>query len=71
MARRYVGLTDDPVRRRQEHGNPSDWQLTSFLSEWQARHWEQSMIRAGCVGGPGGAGWRYGYCYTITPFTRQ
>jgi hypothetical protein len=21
----YVGLTDDPVKRRQEHGNPIDW----------------------------------------------
>ena len=25
----YVGLTDDPDRRRSEHGAPSDWQQTT------------------------------------------
>ena len=29
----YVGLTDDLDRRRGEHGNPRDWQMTGpFLN---------------------------------------
>ena len=41
----YVGLTDDPARRRVEHGNPPDWQLTTlFASEEAARRWEASYV---------------------------
>ena len=67
----YVGLTNDPTRRRREHGNPRDWQQTApFASEVAARAWEaRSVGRPGIQGGPGGAGWRYGYCYTITSHT--
>jgi hypothetical protein len=69
----YVGLTDDPANRRQQHGNPSDWQQTGpFTTEKAARDWEAQYVdRAGYQGGPGGAGWRYGYWYTITPQTRE
>ena len=68
----YVGLTDDPDRRKVEHGNPSDWQQTKFTSETAARAWEQSYVtKPGYQGGPGGTGWRYGYWYTITPHTNQ
>ncbi len=69
---KYVGLTDDPARRRQEHGNPTDWQQQSFSTETEARDWERRMLaQPGYTGGPGGDGWRYGYTYTITPSTRQ
>lgn len=68
----YVGLTDDPVRRRTEHGYPLDWQQIQFSSEVRARAWElQYVTTPGYVGGSGGGGWRYGYWYTITPFTKQ
>ncbi len=69
----YVGLTDDLDRRRGEHGNPRDWQMTGpFLSEARAREWEQQQLaKLDVQGGPGGAGWRYGYWYTITPRTIQ
>jgi len=70
----YVGLTDDPDRRRQEHGNPPDWQQTDtqFATEADARAWEAKYVgRPGYQGGTGGAGWRYGYWYTITPSTVQ
>lgn len=68
----YVGLTDDPARRRVEHGDPPDWQQTSFQTEAQARAWEASCVgRPGFRSGAGGTGWRYGYWYTITPWTRQ
>lgn len=69
---RYVGLTDNPETRKQQHGNPSDWWVRSFTSEKEARDWEKEMIsRTGYTGGPGGAGWRYGYTYTITNSTRE
>lgn len=70
----YVGLTDDPDRRKMEHGNPPDWQQThtTFRTETEARAWEQGYVnRPGYQGGPGGSGWRYGYWYTITPGTKQ
>ncbi len=68
----YVGLTDDPDRRKAEHGNPSDWQQTTFNSEGRAREWESEYVgKPGYKGGPGGTGWRYGYWYTITPHTKQ
>ena len=68
----YVGLTDDLERRRGEHGNPTDWkEYGPFQSEQAARNWEKSAIASGYTGGPGGAGWRYGYTYTITSTTRE
>lgn len=67
-----VGLTDDPVTRRQQHGNPPDWQQTSFSTEEEARAWEKQYVgKPGYQGGPGGAGWRFGYWYTITSKTIQ
>ncbi|TAL70093.1 MAG: hypothetical protein EPN82_05640 [Bacteroidetes bacterium] len=64
---KYVGLTDDPARRKQEHGNPSDWWQRGFSREIEARAWEEiSLKMPDTTGGTGGAGWRYGYTYTIT-----
>ncbi len=69
---KYVGLTDEPDRRRQEHGNPSDWYQKIFNNEYEARIWEKEMLaKPGYTGGPGGEGWRYGYIYTITSSTIQ
>lgn len=69
----YVGLTDDPERRKGEHGNPSDWRIAkTFTSESTARAWEASEVkRSGQCGDTGGAGWRYGYKYTVTSSTRE
>lgn len=67
---KYAGLTDDPARRKVEHGNPTDWLVVkSFTSEPVARAWEQSMMDAGYSGDTGGAGWKYGYTYTKGPGT--
>ncbi len=69
---KYVGLTDDPVRRREEHDNPEDWWQRSFKTEEEARDWETDLVkRDGYTGEPGGAGWKYGYTYTITSSTVQ
>ena len=69
---KYVGLTDDPATRKDEHGNPPDWWMKSFLAEEEARAWEKGMLLIqGYKGGPGGKGWKYGYTYTITSSTKQ
>jgi hypothetical protein len=69
---KYVGLTDNPSRRKQEHGNPSDWWQKKFDTEIEARAWEkETLSKPGYTGGTGGDGWRYGYTYTITSSTVQ
>lgn len=69
---KYAGLTDDPKQRKVDHGNPSDWWQTYFSTESQARAWEKQMLNtSGYKGGTGGAGWRYGYVYTISAYTNQ
>lgn len=69
---KYVGLTDDPEARKAAHGNPSDWWQKSFSTEREARQWEKDMLeKPGFKGAPGGEGWRYGYTYTITAYTRE
>ncbi len=68
---KYVGLTDNPTRRKGEHANPPDWVQMEFQSEPQARLWEKLKLGEGHQGGPGGDGWRFGYMYTITPYTRE
>ncbi len=39
---RYAGLTDEPARRKREHGNPRDFRvMQQFTSETAARQWER------------------------------
>ncbi|HEX9341149.1 MAG TPA: hypothetical protein VF992_08280 [Thermoplasmata archaeon] len=71
LGRTYAGLTDDPQQRAREHGMPRDWQQRVFTTEKEARAWEKDKLAHGCVGGPGGAGWRWGYTYTITTETKE
>jgi hypothetical protein len=69
---KYVGLTDDPKTRKEQHGNPKDWYQRKFSSEEEARKWEKEMLaKSGYTGGKGGRGWKYGYTYTITWSTKQ
>ena len=69
----YVGLTDDPDRRKKEHGSPSDWRVVRhFTRESDAREWEATELKAaGTCGDTGGAGWRKGYKYTVSSATRE
>lgn len=71
LGKKYVGLTDDPVRRKAEHGFPPGWMQNVFSGETEARTWESRMLLMGCVGGTGGAGWQFGYIYTITSQTNE
>lgn len=69
---KYVGLTDKPSDRKAAHGNPSDWWQRDFKSEKEARQWEKdTLAKPGYKGGTGGAGWKYGYTYTISSSTRE
>jgi len=70
--KKYVGLTDYPQQRKEEHGNPVDWRQRTFSTEKEARDWEEDMLtKPGYAGDTGGAGWQYGYTYTITSSTRE
>jgi len=40
---KYVGLTDDPARRREEHNNPRDWKQRTFSTEEEARKWAKEL----------------------------
>jgi hypothetical protein len=62
---RYVGLTDDAQRRKQEHGNPKDFRVArKFSTEKEARDWEKEMLKKGYKGDTGGKGWKYGYTFS-------
>jgi hypothetical protein len=69
----YVGLTDDPIRRRIEHGDPPDWRVEHwFWQEQDARAWRQlEAQRPAHCGGPDRGGWRFGYKYTVTGDSRE
>ena len=69
---RYAGLTNDPERRKQEHGNPNDFKIVQkFDRESDARAWEKKILAQGYEGDTGGKGWRYGYTYSISKRTKQ
>ena len=69
---KYVGLTNDPKTRKQQHGNPTGWGQRTFTSETEARKWEKNLVaKDGYTGGGGGKGWKYGYTYTITNKTKE
>ena len=49
-----IGITDDPERRRGEHGNPIVWQYWKADSEKIARNVEKYFLDKGMKGKPGG-----------------
>ena len=51
-----IGVTDDPDRRRTEHGNPSMWQQWDADTEQMARNVEAYFIEKGTKGDTGGGG---------------
>ena len=62
---RYAGLTDEPEKRKREHGNPSDFRIIQqFISEAAARQWVRRMLAQGCDDDTGGKGWKYGYTFS-------
>lgn len=57
-----IGVTDDPVHRKAEHGNPSGWRHWDADTETAARNVESYFIAKGMKGGTGGGG-RADYVY--------
>lgn len=51
-----IGVTDDPDRRKGEHGSPKHWMQWSADSETAARNVEAHFIAEGMEGGTGGGG---------------
>ncbi len=51
-----IGVTDNPDRRREEHGNPSTWYQWNADCEQVARNVEAYFIEEGMKGGTGGGG---------------
>ncbi len=52
----YVGIAADPEERLSEHGvKESDWYIVRRLAgAEEARRVEESLLKLGCEGGPGG-----------------
>ncbi len=51
-----IGVTDDPNRRRGEHGNPKTWFHWDADTETAARNVEAYFIAKGMKGATGGGG---------------
>lgn len=67
----YVGLTNDPDIKRQEHGSPEDWWQRAFDSKEEAQTWVNEMLTTMEAKFPEDHhGWRFGYTFTITSKTR-
>lgn len=50
----YVGITDNQLRRKEEHGNPITWYPWEFYSESLARDIEKYFLGKGMAGDTGG-----------------
>lgn len=51
-----IGVTDDPDRRKREHGNPSVWYQWDADFEQVARNVEAYFVEKGMKGDTGGGG---------------
>lgn len=51
-----IGVTDDLVRRKREHGNPAHWHQWDADTETVARAVEKHFLDKGMKGGTGGPG---------------
>lgn len=51
-----IGVTDNPARRKTEHGNPSTWFQWDADTEIGARNVEKYSLDKGMKGGGGGPG---------------
>lgn len=49
-----IGITDDPNRRKREHGNPARWYHWYAVTETSARRVEGYFLEKGMNGAPGG-----------------
>ncbi|HIJ71937.1 MAG TPA: hypothetical protein HPP87_11335 [Planctomycetes bacterium] len=62
---RYAGLTDEPKRIKQEHGNPRNFGIIQqFRTEAEAKLWVSRMLARGYEKDTMGKGWKYGYTFS-------
>ena len=57
-----IGVTDDPARRKREHGDPLTWYQWNANTETAARSVERYFLDKGMRGSAGGPG-RADYVY--------
>ena len=50
----YIGITDEPQRRKDEHGNPTKWRHWKADNEQIARDIERYFLKMGMTGDTGG-----------------
>ena len=50
----YIGITENPKQRKEEHGNPVVWYEWEGQTEKIAREVEKYWLDKGCKGGTGG-----------------
>ena len=68
----YIGVTDDPERRRVEHNNPAIWHDWDAESQRTARAIERYFLARGMDGGVGGGvNPRYIYIYKLGAISLQ
>jgi hypothetical protein len=60
-----IGVTDEPGRRRLQHGNPRTWYYWNANTENVARRIEAYFINRGMKGATGGRGYA-NYIYIFT-----
>jgi hypothetical protein len=71
VGKKCAGLTDYPLHRKLDHGDPPDWSQCRFDSEEEAQNWYRLLLTRGYLGGVDGSGWRYGYTFTCTHNTKE
>lgn len=64
---KYAGLTDDPFKCMQKHGNPIDWQIQKYFNnEEQAYKWKSGMQVIGYQDKSEENGWHFGFTFSAT-----
>jgi len=71
VGKKYAGLTDHPLHRKLDHGDPPDWSQCRFDSEEEALVWYRLMFIRGYIGYAEEIGWHFGYTFTCTRKTRE
>ena len=51
-----IGVTDDPLDRKSQHGDPKHWRQWTTDSEQDGRDIEEYFLNKGMNGGTGGGG---------------
>jgi len=70
----FVGLTDNPMCSRLDHGKPADWSQQRFSDQAEARQWLAMMVdREGYTTSDAldDEHWQFGYTCTVSLGTKE